>query len=160
MSIARCTFNATTSCYLKRTFHQKRELETYIRSSDAAWRWKLDFPSLTFDESDSGPCINSIFPKCKMAATTRNIASCSLKTSEDLQWKQPLEQAPGTRWSCDILCQLTTRKHQDSCSANWKLQCQIHVKLDLHLDTLNLDKYVQCGLLYWLVKKTGSDWHW
>lgn len=48
---------------------------TYMRSSAAVLKWNQDFSSLGIDESISVPLANSIFPRCRMEATTRKIAS-------------------------------------------------------------------------------------
>jgi hypothetical protein len=46
-----------------------------MKSSAAVIRWNQDFSSLGMDESVSFPFANSMFPRCRIAATTRNIAS-------------------------------------------------------------------------------------
>lgn len=51
------------------------KLLSYMKSSAAVLRWNQDFSSLGMDESVSFPFANSTFPRCRIAATTRNIAS-------------------------------------------------------------------------------------
>lgn len=53
----------------------KLAMFAYMKSSAAVWRWNWDFSSLGIDESISSPFENSMLPRCKIAATTRNIAS-------------------------------------------------------------------------------------
>lgn len=48
----------------------------YIKSSDAVLKWNQDLSSSGSDESVSMPLTNSMFPKWRVAATTRKIASC------------------------------------------------------------------------------------
>lgn len=62
------------------------EYATYIKSSAASCKWKLDFWSFITDESCSFPGENSTFPKCKIAASVRNIASWKIKIKLK-QWK-------------------------------------------------------------------------
>lgn len=52
-----------------------------ISSSAAVWRWYTDFSSFNLEESTSFPLMKSMFPRWRIAATTRNIAS---------YWKQVL----------------------------------------------------------------------
>jgi hypothetical protein len=46
-----------------------------MKSSAAVLKWNIDFSFLGFDESTSSPSANSTFPKWRMAATIRKIAS-------------------------------------------------------------------------------------
>lgn len=48
---------------------------SHMKSSAAVSRWNQDFSSLGKDESTSFPFLNSMFPRCKIAATTLKIAS-------------------------------------------------------------------------------------
>ena len=55
---------------------------THMKSSAAVRRWNQDFSSLGTDESISCPFVNSMLPRCKIAATTRNIASWTVTEGE------------------------------------------------------------------------------
>ena len=58
-----------------RNIFKKKMNRSYLSSSAVILRWNLDFSSLITEESASAPFANSIFPRCKMAATTPKIAS-------------------------------------------------------------------------------------
>ena len=53
----------------------KLAMFAHMKSSAAVCRWNRDFSSLGIDESISFPFVNSMLPRCKIAATTRNIPS-------------------------------------------------------------------------------------
>lgn len=69
----------------------KKEINRYLSSSAVTLRWNLDFSSLITEESTSAPFANSIFPRCKMAATTPKIASWKNYSSWKM-WMQPQVQ--------------------------------------------------------------------
>ncbi|WVZ01007.1 hypothetical protein V8G54_027076 [Vigna mungo] len=50
---------------------------SHMNNSAAVWRWKSDLSSFNFEESTSFPLTKSMFPRWRIAATTRKIASCS-----------------------------------------------------------------------------------
>jgi len=51
----------------------------YMNNSAAVWRWKSDLSSFNLEESTSFPLTKSMFPRWRIAATTRKIASCEGK---------------------------------------------------------------------------------
>jgi hypothetical protein len=57
------------------TVSNKKPQSTYMKSSAAVLKWNIDFSFLGFDETTSSPSANSTFPKWRMAATIRKIAS-------------------------------------------------------------------------------------
>lgn len=117
-----------------------------ISSSAAVWRWYTDFSSFNLEESTSFPLMKSMFPRWRIAATTRNIASYCKKFSlfNQIYTEMSMNTCFCWCWSrkSDYLLFLTDSYNVHGISGFQILPCIINI---CYFVTVRLIKIVKCS---------------